>query len=144
MYNRLNEKRSAITNEFYTGVYQFIEFAKSQDTVYSDGILRCPCAKCKCKWYKLEDDVLVHLFNKGFMPNYYRWTCHGEKPVTPPPMVAGTSYYAPEGLREEYDSYEQMVMDAAGPKIGIHLEDNHYVDDDEHVHVEEDRNPDTQ
>jgi hypothetical protein len=119
MYNRLSDKKSVYKEEFYYGVQEFIEFATNQETFATNNSIRCPCVKCKCQWYETVDEVKVHLFNKGFIPNYYRWRCHGEKSIIPIPLDVGTSYYAPEGHGEQYNTYQQMVMDAAGPEYGV-------------------------
>ena len=78
MYNRLNERKSGITDEFVDGVVEFIQFVANQVEYAKCNLIRCLCVKCKCKAYKLVDDIKVHLFSKQFMPKYYHWTCHGE------------------------------------------------------------------
>ena len=49
MYQRLDGNKRW-TNEFREGVFQFVQFAISQEEFTLDGgKLRCPCVKCKCK-----------------------------------------------------------------------------------------------
>ena len=127
-----------ITNEFIAGVFEFIEFAYTQEQHKLEGKLRCPRKKCKCRQYHEVDDVKVHLCKKGFMPNYYYWTNHGELMPSIPPIVFDNSYYEDSGLREDYNRYEQMVMDAAGPSIGTYIEQQRF---DLGEQMEEDPNP---
>src|SRR6185312_5140768 len=43
---------------------------------------RCPCKFCKNeKDYSSSRTIYSHLFNSGFMPNYYVWTKHGERGI---------------------------------------------------------------
>ena len=67
------------SKEFIDGVHEFIEAAEKHKY---GGFVRCPC-----KFYKNEKDysssrtIHSHLFNSGFMPNYYVWTKHGERGI---------------------------------------------------------------
>ncbi|RDX86736.1 hypothetical protein CR513_31897, partial [Mucuna pruriens] len=67
------------------------------------------------------------------MPNYYWWTNHGEELPQFPPMVVEGSYYGSGEQREEFNPYEQLIMDHAGPSIGEHIEN-----------MEENPNPEAQ
>ncbi|XP_070042531.1 uncharacterized protein [Nicotiana tomentosiformis] len=76
MYDRNLPNRRGLRDEFVQGVDEFINHAKSFSQ--NKRMIRCPCAKYKCrKWLKLED-VKTDLYSKGFMDNYYVWTSHGE------------------------------------------------------------------
>ena len=46
------------------------------------GFVRCPYKFCKNeKDYSSSRTIHSHLFNSGFMPNYYVWTKHGEREI---------------------------------------------------------------
>lgn len=78
MYQRLDANKH-LTEEFREGVYEFLQYVIGQEKFQEQGeVLRCPCVKCNCKVFKYVDQVVWDLYQKGFMPNYYRWTNHGE------------------------------------------------------------------
>ena len=115
MYNRLLPNRSGITDEFYAGVNQFIEFAKGTYEFTSAGLIRCPCVKCisRCSLL-LPSDVKVHLYQKGFRPNYWYWTLHGE--VQPQESVISdldVSGVEHRPVENTLGRYEEMYFDAA-------------------------------
>lgn len=122
MDKRVGHDKRVVTDEFMIGVEQFLEFACAQDHFKSEGVLRCPCKKCKCRAYHSVENVKGHLCMKGFMSNYYYWTSHGEQGPPIPPVIIENSYYGSSGVREDFNNYEQMVMDAAGPSIGNYIE----------------------
>ena len=43
--------------------------------------VKCPCTKCRNGVRRKKQLVRVHLCQYGFMPNYTRWTSHGERPI---------------------------------------------------------------
>ena len=81
MYNRLMPGRRDYTNEFLDGVEEFVSFA-CQQAHLANGKIRCPCSKCRNMNYILPEEVKVHLYRKGFVPDYWYWTCHGENNPT--------------------------------------------------------------
>lgn len=122
MDNRMRPDNSRVTDEFLAGVCEFVEFACAQDDFKKVGKLRCPCKICKCRKRQLVDDVMKHLCMKGFKEDYYYWSSHGEQRPSVMPMVSNNSYYGSIGIREDFNNFEQMVMDAAGPSLGYYLE----------------------
>ncbi|RDX79892.1 hypothetical protein CR513_39625, partial [Mucuna pruriens] len=79
------------------------------------------------KEYTSFYNLLLHKKNFSYKTN------HGEQlPQFPPLMVEG-SYYASGEQREEFNPYEQLIMDHAGPSIGEHIEN-----------MEENPNPEAQ
>ena len=67
------------SKEFIDGVHEFIEAAEKHK--YS-GFVRCQCKFCKNERdYSSSRTIHSHLFNSGFMPNYYVWTKHGERGI---------------------------------------------------------------
>ncbi|PKA49514.1 hypothetical protein AXF42_Ash004054 [Apostasia shenzhenica] len=79
MYNRRTIDRR-LTDEFVAGVQQFLDYAFSQTIHVSKNTVRCPCLKCKNMRFHNKDEITVHLWSRGFMPNYHVWTSHGEEP----------------------------------------------------------------
>ncbi|KAJ1415044.1 Transposase-associated domain [Sesbania bispinosa] len=122
MDKRVGPNKRRVTDEFMAGVFEFVEFACSQDSYKREGKLRCPCKKCQCLRYRSVDEVKTHLCMKGFMSDYYYWTNHNEQRPVIPPLGSNNSYYGSSGVREGFNDYEQMVMDAAGPPLGNFLE----------------------
>lgn len=122
MDNRTDPNQE-VTEEFKIGVLEFVEYALEHDKDnIGGGSIRCPCKKCKCAKFQIPNMVKLHLCKMGFMSNYYHWTSHGEPSPPIPPVVVSHSYYGSRGRRELFGNYEQLVMDAAGPKIGNYLE----------------------
>ncbi|XP_075074775.1 uncharacterized protein LOC142162330 [Nicotiana tabacum] len=78
MYNRIYPNRSGLREEFIEGVAELMAKTKTLHEFLSEGVIRCPCRKCKCGKLLQPDVVKVHLYKKGFMENYYVWTIHGE------------------------------------------------------------------
>ncbi|XP_070010780.1 uncharacterized protein [Nicotiana sylvestris] len=78
MYNRIYPNRSGLREEFIEGVSELMAKTKTLHEFLSEGVIRCPCRKCKCGKLLQPDVVKVHLYKKGFMENYYVWTIHGE------------------------------------------------------------------
>ena len=104
-------------------MFEFVQFVTSQDMFQMQGEqTRCLSKKCKCKVFKLVDDVMRDVYEEGFMPNYYWWTNHSEELPQFPPVVLQGSYYGSGGRREELNPYEQMIRDHAGPSIGKYIE----------------------
>ena len=71
MYNRQDQNRKGITEEFIHGTDDFIEFAMHQIRFVSNGMIRCPCSRCDNLKFLDEDVVRTHLYRYGFVPNYY-------------------------------------------------------------------------
>ena len=117
MYNRLLPGRTGYTEIFLKGLEEFISFACQQPYFLSHGKIRCPCSKCKNQKYLSPDEVKVNLLKKGFVPNYWYWTSHGESD----PRVGGvfdlpssTSTRVQLG-NDEHNRYRAMIFDAVPP-----------------------------
>ena len=122
MYNRLMPGRKGYTDAFLNGVTEFVSFA-CQQAYLSNGNIRCPCSKCKNLKYLDPEEVKVHLYKKGFIPDYWYWTCHGESD----PNLSGvftthprTATLAQEGHTEHLSRFHSMVYDAVGPEFQMH------------------------
>ncbi|XP_048501793.2 uncharacterized protein LOC130589373 [Beta vulgaris subsp. vulgaris] len=100
MYNRLDGRR--LRTEFVKGVDEFIEFCLQHPHLHDNDKIKCPCIKCNNMRYLEVDTVKVHLYKKGFKPNYFDWLCHGER-------VAESSSSSAQSK-----PYLDMVVDALG------------------------------
>ena len=116
---RLVPSRTTVTIEFIEGVHRFIEFAFMQPDYFSNGSITCPHLKCKNNSGFLEPyDIRSHLYNHGFMPNYYQWESHGESfvPISwPQPRTNIGDEIGSD--RTPINPYRIMVLDAAGPSF---------------------------
>ena len=79
MCNSINPNTRTIIDEFIFRVEKFVNYV-CQSLIYtSEGIIWCPYLKCcSGKLLKLEI-VRVHLYKKGFKPDFWIWTNHGEE-----------------------------------------------------------------
>ena len=74
--------------------------------------IRYPCSKCRNMNYILFEEVKVHLYRKGFVLDYWYWTCHGENNLT----FCGKFYAqcststAETGNNEPLDRFEPWFM----------------------------------
>lgn len=78
MYKRL-DGRGGINSSFITGVNTFLQFASSQRNRMSGDNVRCPCKKCHNIKYMDIETVKLHLYQYGFVENYFLWKYQGEK-----------------------------------------------------------------
>ncbi|KAF3620686.1 putative flowering time control protein FCA-like isoform X1 [Capsicum annuum] len=115
MYERL-DGRGGLYSRFVTGVGEFIQFAFSQPDRMSGDKVRCPCAKCQNYKFMDVETVKCHLYQSGFIENYFIWKYQGERDD-----ISGTSYgNALHGSGQPAfgeNSYRQMILDAAGPNF---------------------------
>ena len=129
MYNRLLPDRKGYTNEFLIGVELFIHFACRQPIFLNEKKIRCPCFKCKNTKYLTVEEVKIHLYKKGFKPDYQYWTEHGE---IEPIMNYGvdqiqfigssTAQFSASSCgqlvnNEQTNRYKAMVFDAVSPNF---------------------------
>ena len=63
------------TNEWFDKTQQFVELAYGKAT---QGVIRCPCNKCKNTVSHDKREVTLHLCKNGFVPGYEVWDRHGE------------------------------------------------------------------
>ncbi|KAL4554780.1 hypothetical protein LXL04_037384 [Taraxacum kok-saghyz] len=57
-------------------VKDFLDVACSNEV---GDFIRCPCFRCKNKFFKTREEVELHLLQRGFTPNYTTWWAHGER-----------------------------------------------------------------
>ena len=73
-----HDKRGYLNTTFIQKVKEFIEFATKQEIYQITANVKCPCAKCWNVPYLVVDTMKLHLYKRGFQPNYYEWACHRE------------------------------------------------------------------
>ncbi|XP_076956392.1 uncharacterized protein LOC143631536 [Bidens hawaiensis] len=104
---------------FQQVISYFLDFVYENATNIENGNIRCPCNKCKNRYYKTRVDVQVHLFAKGFMKDYQLWHAHGERypdeamdidECSNPVLSQHVGDDADEDLGE-YTGYDEMVME---------------------------------
>ncbi|XP_075091894.1 uncharacterized protein LOC107830110 [Nicotiana tabacum] len=116
MYNRTYPNRSGLREEFIEGVAEFMAKAKILHEFLSEGMIRCPCVKCKGAKLLQPDVVKIHLYKKGFMKNYYVKTIHGED-VASVGDLDFQNFFSSEGSPLAENNFEnsrsnEMVRDA--------------------------------
>ena len=57
---------------------EFIQFACSQPNRMGGDKVRCPCAKCQNYKFIDVETVKCHLYQSGFIENYFIWKHQGE------------------------------------------------------------------
>ena len=60
--------------EFYEGVEEFITACVQIEQFTHEGIVRCPCPKCKCRRFLDIESIRYHLYNDRFKFDYWVWT----------------------------------------------------------------------
>ena len=129
IYNRLMSNRRGYNDAFLKGVDEFVSYT-CQETNLSNGKIRYPCSKCKnLKFFHFEE-VKVHLYKKGFIPEYWYWTCHGE---SDPNICLNTSLEVFSTEEGNLNKFENMVYDA----VGLEYEMDHDEEMDDSPSVDE-------
>ena len=99
-----------LSHIFCSNLDVFLDFAFSNKAFVDSNRIKCPCLECDNKHFKTRNDVMFHLYEKGFTPNYTIWTEHGE--TTTKVKQEGESC----GLTEDGAApCTLMVVDAMGP-----------------------------
>ena len=69
MYDKLHPGREDFKPEFYVGLEEFVGVACQSQLFLSEGKVRCPCARCRCRKYLDIETIRYHLHKDGFIPN---------------------------------------------------------------------------
>ncbi|KAG8387082.1 hypothetical protein BUALT_Bualt03G0216300 [Buddleja alternifolia] len=98
---------NCLSDEYVHGVVKFLDFAFLDK---QDGSrICCPCRKCRNRFSKTREDVMLHCLRNGFDPTYKNWTCHGEDYI---------SFHRNEGVEftqsNSKDDMKGMLRDALG------------------------------
>jgi len=71
MYDRCYSGRRGSKESFVLGVEEFVRVARQSRCFELEGRIRCLCIKCDCIRILTDEVVKVHLYKKGFIPNYW-------------------------------------------------------------------------
>ncbi|KAM3326935.1 hypothetical protein P3S67_002061 [Capsicum chacoense] len=112
MYERL-DGRGGSYSRFVTGVDEFIQFACSQPNHMSGDKVRCPCAKYQNYKFMDVETVKCHLYQYGFIENYFIWKHQGERDDISETSYGNALHVGGQPILEE-NPYRQMILDAAG------------------------------
>uniref|UniRef100_A0A7C9EW89 Transposase-associated domain-containing protein n=1 Tax=Opuntia streptacantha TaxID=393608 RepID=A0A7C9EW89_OPUST len=116
MYRRLDGKY--LNKVFIEKVGEFISFTCRQEEFQRCQKLKCPCVKCRSKPYSDVDTIKLHLYQRGFQPNYYRWIHHGEPFPDEEGACASSS-----NVEVVVNPMREMVMDAYTPITSLLLQE---------------------
>ena len=115
MYDRCYSGRRGLKESFVLGVEEFVRVVRQSRYFELEGGIRCPCIKCDCTRILTDEIVKVHLYKKGFIPNYWIWTLHGED-MPAIDLHEGDNYVLRDGVRivemEQLCDMEEMVNNA--------------------------------
>ena len=89
MYMR-QKPGGGVTKHFGEGVQLFLDYVFSQPDEVRRGEIVCPCARCKFKKVYDRETVTMHLYTKGFVPNYRVDISWRDSPIKP--KDSGKSY----------------------------------------------------
>ncbi|KAM3221136.1 hypothetical protein P3L10_020404 [Capsicum annuum] len=112
MYERL-DGRGGLYSRFVTGG---IYFACSQPNRMSGDKVRFPCAKCQNYKFMDVETVKCHLYQSGFIENYFIWKHQGERDDISETSYGNALHGGGQPIFEE-NPYRQMILDAAGPNF---------------------------
>ena len=111
MYERLDPSRR-LSQQFITGVIEFVSKAMNQNFYTLDGGIRCPCIKCVCEKILPPSHVRAHLLQYGFVPNYTVWAQHGKEISSEDNASYASSSHGRTKPIDNIGSMTNMVYDA--------------------------------
>nr|GEV29814.1 transposon, En/Spm-like, transposase-associated domain protein [Tanacetum cinerariifolium] len=82
MYDVEDTTDRFLSHTFCSNLYVFLDYAFSNKAFVDNNRIKCPCLECDNKHFKIRNDVMFHLYEKGFTPNYTTWSAHGETSTT--------------------------------------------------------------
>ncbi|KAK1377628.1 hypothetical protein POM88_024372 [Heracleum sosnowskyi] len=103
--SRYNEKKY-LTEEYKTGVDNFIQFAIDHVREEDNGLMRCSCKNYGNGTYKNPSSVKLDLYRHGIMQWYTRWDCHGEEDEAHDEVgtsSVNTNYREDDDMHDAYD-----------------------------------------
>jgi len=71
MYGRCYSGRRGLKESFVLSVEEFVRVARKSRYFELEGGIRCPCIKCECTRILTDEVGKIHLYKKGFTPNYW-------------------------------------------------------------------------
>lgn len=131
MYTERLTRNGRINPDFQYYINYFLDFAfKNAPNVQhsiKDGIevleVRCPCGKCKNRYFNTWITITNHLFRNGFMNNYLVWYAHGEFDRLVP--IIKDSLPTGEKLPNNLYETKKMLKPLQLPSQRIHVCKNH-------------------
>ena len=126
IYQRNNDNRMGIREEFVEDVKRFNEHAKTLDVWTRFRAIRCPCVRCDGTNILKEEVAKEHLYRKRFHEDFLRLhTIHGD--VEQNNFVVGESSRSAGCNNYQATRITEMVYDAFGMQYGgdfrEHVED---------------------
>ena len=110
MYNRLHPGRKGLRNEFIDGVEYFINVAMQLSYFQNFGQIRCPCSNHRNQAFLSTEEVKLDLYRRGFQPDYWYWTSHGEfEPHVDVAAETSTIYESPP-IDSHTANFEEMMI----------------------------------
>ena len=91
--------------------------------------IKFPCANCWNVPYVDIDTVKLHLYKRGFRPNYYEWVCHEET------FEELSHLSSSSNMGESEKSMRDMILDAYAP-IASRMQDEGMNNGEEEPFVE--------
>ena len=135
MIEIIMKKRGQVKELFKLCDEIFISTVKFRSVVINEGGIRCLCVVCDCRRIRSEDKIMLHLYSRGFRPNYWIWTSHGESSFVPLLIVnvgveeshAGGSSSSTRHV--QFEMMDNMIVDALGVNVGLDVEYDEVQDD---------------
>ncbi|XP_042472526.1 uncharacterized protein LOC122055220 [Zingiber officinale] len=92
--------------EYRKGLENFLDFAFSNANI--NGMIACPCARCKIGICVSKEDAYEHLMVDGFIKGYTHWVAHGE--------ISCSAYSISSSVpsHDDVDDMEGLVHEAFG------------------------------
>ena len=134
MYDRCYPGRRGFKEDFLIRVEDFVRTARQYKYYALDGGIRCPCLKCQCTKILKDQVVEVHLYQKGFMPNYKIWTFHGEEMpsvdlTAQENCLHSSSTGAHTSETDQFMYMQEMVNDALNRHASFEQQDNSHLEE---------------
>ncbi|KAK1400605.1 hypothetical protein POM88_000210 [Heracleum sosnowskyi] len=142
---RRHDGKGGISEEYVRGVNSFVEFVQPEKKKHPEGLLKCPCKKCKNQAFMTEDELKWHLLQFGIIEAYITWDLHGEKSNWNAHYTLGTS--SNRNTNEDNDEYDvfEMLRDVAGEQDqfeNVEEDPNHEASEFYKLAPRQNRNPD--
>ncbi|GJU58034.1 reverse transcriptase domain-containing protein [Tanacetum coccineum] len=100
-----------LSDVFCCNLDVFLDFAFSNKAFVDNNRIKCPCLECDNKHFKTRNDVMFHLYEKGFTPNYTTWFAHGETTTTFQHERHGGESRHPMEDESDVDDCKRMAVD---------------------------------
>ncbi|PWA54010.1 hypothetical protein CTI12_AA439710 [Artemisia annua] len=109
-----------LSDIFCSNLDVFLDFAFSNKAFVDNNRIKCPCLECDNKHFRTRNDVMFHLYEKGFTPNYTTWLAHGETAATFQHEGHEGKSRDPMEDDNDVDDCKRMLVDEARPTTVNH------------------------